>query len=82
MSSGANIVPGDHPDIGTCDEEFPPDDARAMSPRRSSAEVEKLGEDARRALQMFVFLFLLKCFSNHTNSYQTHGHLLYNFFNL
>jgi hypothetical protein len=52
MSSGTNIVPRDHPNIEMRDEKFAANDARAMSPRRTSLETEKLGEDTRRSLQM------------------------------
>jgi hypothetical protein len=31
--------------------EYPPDDARAMSPRRNSADVERLGQEARQSLK-------------------------------
>lgn len=55
MSSGTNIVPRDHPDIEIRNETFAANDARAMSPRRTSLETEKLGEDTRRSLQMLVF---------------------------
>ena len=50
-SSGTNIVPRDHPDVEQRQESFPADDARAMSPRRSSYETEKLGQDTRKAVQ-------------------------------
>ncbi|PVH71212.1 hypothetical protein DL98DRAFT_383011, partial [Cadophora sp. DSE1049] len=45
------IVPRDHPEIEIQEEEFPPDDARAMSPRRDSADVERLVQEARQALK-------------------------------
>lgn len=53
--SGTNIVPRDHPDIEMKEENYPPDDARAMSPRRSSVEIEKIGAEARKALQRYTF---------------------------
>lgn len=49
--SASILVPRDHPEIEIEKEEFPPDDARAMSPRRNSADVEKLSREAREALQ-------------------------------
>ncbi|KAK2841673.1 hypothetical protein FQN49_006021 [Arthroderma sp. PD_2] len=49
--SASILVPRDHPEIEIEKEEFPPDDARAMSPRRNSADVEKLGTQARNTLQ-------------------------------
>ncbi|MCJ1430221.1 hypothetical protein MMC29_008138 [Sticta canariensis] len=54
-SSGTIIVPRDHPDVEIREEHFPPGDARAMSPRRTSVEVEKLGRDTRLALQKATF---------------------------
>lgn len=59
--SGTSIVPRDHPDVEIRNEVFPPNDARAMSPRRSSLEIEKLGEDARRSLQLWVISLTLVC---------------------
>ncbi|MCJ1464933.1 hypothetical protein MMC07_003548 [Pseudocyphellaria aurata] len=50
-SSGTNIVPRDHPEVEIREERFPPGDARAMSPRRTSVEMEKLGRDTRLELQ-------------------------------
>jgi hypothetical protein len=47
-------VPRDHPEIEIEEEEFPPDDARAMSPRRDSADVERLGKEGRQTLQEWV----------------------------
>lgn len=47
------IVPRDHPEIEIQEEEFPPDDARAMSPRRNSADVERLVREARQALMEY-----------------------------
>ncbi|PGH05825.1 hypothetical protein AJ80_08273 [Polytolypa hystricis UAMH7299] len=49
--SASILVPRDHPEIEIEKEEFPPDDARAMSPRRNSADVERLGREARETLQ-------------------------------
>jgi len=49
--SASILVPRDHPEIEIEEEEFPPDDARAMSPRRNSADVERLGKEARATLQ-------------------------------
>lgn len=48
--SGSILVPRDHPEIEIEREIFPPDDARAMSPRRDSADVERLGKEARQTL--------------------------------
>lgn len=55
MASGSNIIPRDHPDVEIRNEKFAPNDARAMSPRRTSLEMAKLEEETRRELQMWVF---------------------------
>jgi len=51
-SSGTIIVPREHPkvELGEDDEEFDEDDARAMSPRRSSQDLEKMSREARAQL--------------------------------
>jgi hypothetical protein len=49
-SSGTIIVPRDDPNIEIKEEEYGPEDARTMSPRRTSEEVDRLGENARQAL--------------------------------
>lgn len=49
-----NLVPRDHPNSEIRKEHFPAGDARAMSPRRTSVEMEKLGRDNRIALQKYV----------------------------
>lgn len=51
-SSGTIIVPRDSPHIEMKEEEeeYDDGDARTMSPRRSSEEIEKMGHDARQAL--------------------------------
>ncbi|KAF8866393.1 hypothetical protein BDZ45DRAFT_270649 [Acephala macrosclerotiorum] len=51
-SSGTIIVPREHPkvELNEDDEEFDEDDARAMSPRRSSQDLEKMSEEARAQL--------------------------------
>ncbi|KAL5119700.1 hypothetical protein ACEQ8H_002306 [Pleosporales sp. CAS-2024a] len=49
-SSGTIIIPRDSPNIELKDEEYDDGDARTMSPRRSSEEIEKMGRDARQAL--------------------------------
>ncbi|KAI9817255.1 MAG: hypothetical protein M1827_001368 [Pycnora praestabilis] len=51
-SSGTIIIPRDTATIELTHEDFDEDDARVMSPRRSSADMEKLGEDARRAMEV------------------------------
>lgn len=51
-SSGTIIVPREHPrvELKEGDEVFDEDDARAMSPRRSSQDLEKMSQDARAQL--------------------------------
>lgn len=49
-SSGTIIVARDAPNIQIEDEEYDSGDARTMSPRRTSEEVDKLEESAREAL--------------------------------
>ncbi|OJD24585.1 hypothetical protein ACJ73_04050 [Blastomyces percursus] len=45
------LVPRDHPEIEIQQEEFPPDDARAMSLRRNPADVERLCREIQEAIQ-------------------------------
>jgi hypothetical protein len=54
--SGTIIVPREHPrvELQEGDEVFDEDDARAMSPRRSSQDLEKMSEDARAQLNEYV----------------------------
>lgn len=52
--SASILVPRDHPEIEIKQEEFPPDDARAMSPRRNSADVVRLAGGARETLKQLV----------------------------
>ncbi|KAI9682184.1 MAG: hypothetical protein M1817_000238 [Caeruleum heppii] len=49
--SGSIIIPRDSPQVELRDEVFDEDDARAMSPRRNSEDIEKMGRDARRLLE-------------------------------
>ncbi|CAF9929605.1 hypothetical protein IMSHALPRED_007954 [Imshaugia aleurites] len=50
-SSRTMLVPSDSPDVELKDEEnYPPGDARAMSPRRSPEETNKLFDKSRLAL--------------------------------
>jgi len=49
-SSGTLIVPRDSPNVEIHDEEYDEGDARTMSPRRTSEEIEKLGQETREAL--------------------------------
>ncbi|KAF2813135.1 uncharacterized protein BDZ99DRAFT_382396 [Mytilinidion resinicola] len=49
-SSGTIIIPRDSPHVELKEEEYDESDARTMSPRRSSEEIEKMGQEARQAL--------------------------------
>ncbi|KAF2731615.1 hypothetical protein EJ04DRAFT_442722 [Polyplosphaeria fusca] len=51
-SSGTIIIPRDSPQVELKDEDYDDGDARTMSPRRSSEEIEKMGQDARQALTL------------------------------
>ena len=51
QTSGTIIISRDQQDVVTPNGEYPPDDARAMSPRRNSVETEKLSEAARASVQ-------------------------------
>lgn len=55
--SGTIIVPRDDPriEIQPGDEAFDEDDARAMSPRRNSEDLEKMSQDARAQLSQYVY---------------------------
>jgi hypothetical protein len=55
-SSGTIIVPRDDPkiELQEGDEEFDEDDARAMSPRRNSEDLEKMSQEARAELSRYV----------------------------
>lgn len=49
-SSGPMVIPRDG-DVGPVDIQFGPDDVRAMSPRRTSADIEEMGREAREELR-------------------------------
>jgi CCR4-NOT transcriptional regulation complex NOT5 subunit len=49
-SSGTIIIPRDSINIEMQAEDYDVGDARTMSPRRSSEEIEKMGRNARQAL--------------------------------
>ena len=53
-SSGSIIVHRDASVIEVQEEEYDADDARAMSLRRSSGEIDRMGDDARQALEQYV----------------------------
>ncbi len=50
-SSGTMIVPRDSLAVGPVEIQIGPDDVRAMSPRRTSEDIQALGEEAREELQ-------------------------------
>ena len=50
QKSNTIIVPKGK-DVVQMHAEYPPDDARAMSPRRTSADLEKLGQEVRQSLK-------------------------------
>lgn len=49
-SSGTIIIPRESEQVELKEEEYDDGDARTMSPRRSSEEIEKMGHEARQAL--------------------------------
>ncbi|KAL7628735.1 hypothetical protein AAE478_000250 [Parahypoxylon ruwenzoriense] len=49
-SSGTLIVPRDSYQVGPVEPELEPDDVRAMSPRRTSEDIEVMGREAREEL--------------------------------
>lgn len=50
-SSGPLVVPRDSSEVGPVESHFGPDDVRAMSPRRTSEDIDKLGKEAREELR-------------------------------
>lgn len=49
-SSGTIIVPRDSPSVEPQNETYEADDARAMSPRRSSVEIDRMGTEGRQEM--------------------------------
>ncbi|KAF2714016.1 hypothetical protein K504DRAFT_152379 [Pleomassaria siparia CBS 279.74] len=49
-SSGTIIIPRESEQVELKEEEYDDGDARTMSPRRSSEEIEKMGQEARQSL--------------------------------
>lgn len=45
------IVPRDSIEVGPIELQVGPDDVRAMSPRRTSEDIQALGKEAREELQ-------------------------------
>lgn len=58
-SSGSLIIPRDSPVVEQKEEHYDAGDARAMSPRRSSMEINEINTEARAALQECVSHFRL-----------------------
>ncbi|TWU78573.1 hypothetical protein ED733_003782 [Metarhizium rileyi] len=50
-SSGPLVVPRDSSEVGPIDAHFGPDDVRAMSPRRTSEDIDRLGKEAREEMR-------------------------------
>lgn len=50
-SSGPMVVPRDSSAVGPVEPHFGPDDVRAMSPRRTSEDIDKMGKEAREELR-------------------------------
>lgn len=53
-SSGTIIVPRDSSAVGPIETKLDPDDVRAMSPRRTSEDIEALGKEARDEMKRCV----------------------------
>lgn len=68
-SSGTMIVPRDSVEVGPIELEVGPNDVRAMSPRRSSQDLEVLGREARQELQRSVAM-RRRCHAWQANSNQ------------
>ena len=54
-SSGPLAVPRNSSAVGPTDHDYGPDDVRAMSPRRTSEDIDRLGKEAREKMRMWVF---------------------------
>ncbi|KAM5347694.1 hypothetical protein ACJ41O_007518 [Fusarium nematophilum] len=50
-SSGPLVVPRDSSAVGPLEPDFGPDDVRAMSPRRTSEDLDKIGKAAREEMR-------------------------------
>lgn len=46
-SSGPMVVPRDSSAVGPVEHNFGPDDVRSMSPRRTSEDIDRMGQEAR-----------------------------------
>lgn len=50
-SSGPLVVPRDSSAVGPVESSFGPDDVRAMSPRRTSEDINRMGKEAREEMR-------------------------------
>ena len=53
-SSGPLVVPRDSSAVGPVEPHFGPDDVRAMSSRRTSEDIDKMGKEAREEMRKYV----------------------------
>ncbi|OAQ87773.1 bZIP transcription factor [Purpureocillium lilacinum] len=60
-SSGPMVVPRDSSAVGPVEPHFGPDDVRAMSPRRTSEDIDKMGKEAREELRRQVDCYRSAC---------------------
>lgn len=58
-SSGPLVVPRDSSAVGPVESHFGPDDVRAMSPRRTNEDIDRLGKEAREELRRSELLRLI-----------------------
>lgn len=52
-SSGPLVVPRDSLAVGPVDAQYGPDDVRAMSPRRTSEDIDRMGQQARDEMKRY-----------------------------
>jgi hypothetical protein len=53
-SSGPLVVPRDSSAVGPIESDFGPDDVRAMSPRRTTEDIDQMGKEAREEMRRSV----------------------------
>lgn len=53
-SSGPLVVPRDSSAVGPVEPHFGPDDVRAMSPRRTGEDIDRMGKEAREELRRYA----------------------------
>ncbi|KAI8664668.1 hypothetical protein NCS57_00508800 [Fusarium keratoplasticum] len=59
-SSGSLVVPRDSSAVGPIEPNFGPDDIRAISPRRTSEELDKIGKEAREEIRRIRYVDALQ----------------------